>query len=87
MNILNFDSKKLYCLILVVNQKKKLPGDWYFELYEAMHPGVMYRWGNHIKSELKKLYAYQDWHVVAKRYGLSENLLLQLKLRSLRLKD
>ena len=72
---------------IVLNQRSHLPGDWYFDLYEAINPEVSYQRTNHYKEEVEKVYSYMDWHTLALKYNLSESLILKLSLRNLKLKQ
>ncbi|MDB8559593.1 hypothetical protein [Turicibacter sanguinis] len=73
--------------IMVINQRSKLPGDWYYDLYEALYPTVRYQRGQRFKEEVEKVKSFLNWHELAQCYQLSESLILQLSLRSLKLQQ
>lgn len=68
---------------MIVNQKHKLPGHWYYDLYEALNPGTLYHRVELFQNEVAKVMAYKGWAQIAKRYFLDEELVLQLSLRDL----
>lgn len=73
--------------LMVVNRNHHLPGDWYYDLYETIHPSELYHRENHFKEEVEKIKSYLDWHLLAEKYELNEDLISRLSLRQRRLKQ
>ena len=71
--------------VMVFNKKTQLPGNWYFNVYESIHPGCQYQRAQLVKEELLKVEEYLDWDEVAKKYHLSEVLILRLRARKRKL--
>lgn len=72
--------------VMVFNKKDQLPGNWYFNIYESIHPECQYQRSQLVKDEILKVESYLDWDEVAKKYHLSEPLILRLTARKRKLK-